>query len=856
MKSHHTLLATALLLGGILLVIPAVRAADQTAIWNGTNGSWSDGTKWSTNPNAPNNGGSTYDAVLNSGVITLNISATIEKFTMTGGSLQGGGTTQTFNDLFTFSGGSIFNGGTVNANGGVLFNTASTKTLNSGRVLNIGDGLGGVGSVTASHIGGQIDLIGGSSLNVQADAAFTTNFDGTIQGFTSSGPNSMSIASGGSFTKSGGTGTSFITGLLFHNNGTVNVQTGTLHLENASFTSTHSGTFNLGSGTTLILANGHALNGTASFTGAGGTVTMSGTVTANGTHAVAPTLTLTGTLQGNGTVNVNNAATWSSGLMASAGTTNILSSLALNTASTKTLETGRILNIGDGAGAAASVTASHTAGVFAINGGATMNITSDSAFTTNFDGTMNNTGAGSPGVINIAAGGSFTKSGGSGTTAIGTGGVGHLLLHNSGTVNVQTGTLHIGKDGLVNTHTGAFDLSTGTTLNLAGTHTLNSGTTLSGAGGALIISGIVNANTTLAVPMAMTLTGTLQGGGTVNAAGAVTWSSGLMNSAGTTNILSSIALGTASTKTLQNGRILNIGDGVGAAGSVTATHTGGVLAINGSASLNVKSDGAFTTNFDGTIQNTSAGTPTTMTIESGGSFTKNGGSGSTIIGGGTGTLDFSNQGTVHVATGTLSMGNTGNEAYNQSGPSSFTILESGTVLATSSLNLNGGTLKGNGTVQGNVIAGASSTIAPGLSPGALTVNGNVNLGINSTLAMELGGMTQGSLYDYLDVNGVLTLAGMLDLDFINDFQNALPGNEILTLATANSDILGSFSNVASGGYLLTNYPISLQVWYGAGSPFGAENLVVAIPEPSRALLMLGGLFGWCLRRRRAVPAKA
>ena len=44
--------------------------ADQTATWNGTTGNWSDFTKWSTNPNFPNNGtpaGTLYDAIINSG---------------------------------------------------------------------------------------------------------------------------------------------------------------------------------------------------------------------------------------------------------------------------------------------------------------------------------------------------------------------------------------------------------------------------------------------------------------------------------------------------------------------------------------------------------------------------------------------------------------------------------------------------------------------------------------------------------------------------------------------------------------------------------------------------------------------
>lgn len=843
----------ALLLGSVL---PAV-AADFTSTWNSTTGNWSDPTKWSTNPVFPNNGVNTFDAIQNGGSLTVDTPITIEKFTLNAGNLQGA-QTLTLNDLFTFSSGTLSNAGTVNANGGALFDTGGTKTIQTSRVLNIGDGIGAAGSVTASHTGGLFNISNGSALNVKADAAFTTNFDGVIQGTGAAAASAMTIEAGGSFTKNGGSGTTTIgiggtATLFFHNSGTVNVQTGTLQIGSGSLANVHTGAFNISSGATLNLSGTHTLNSTASFTGTG-TALISGTVNATGTHAVAAPLTLTGILQSTGTVNASNAVTWSSGLMASAGTTNILSSLALDTASTKTLETGRVLNIGDGVGAAGSVTASHTAGVFAINGGATMNVKADGAFTTDFDGAMNNTGAGAPGVLNVQAGGSFTKSGGSGTTSIGTGGNGNLLFHNSGTVSVQTGTLHIGKGALANIHTGNFDLSSGTTLNLAGTHTLNTGASFTGAAGTLVMSGTVNANTTVGTPMALTLTGTLQGGGTVNAAGAVTWSSGLMASTGTMNILSSIALDTTSTKTLETGRVLNIGDGAGATGSVTASHTGGMLAINGGSTLNVKADGAFTTNFDGTIQNTGAGAPSAMNIQSGGSFTKNGGTGSTIIGGGTGTLNFSNAGTVHVATGTLAMGSSGTLAYNQSGPDSFTILESGTVLATSSLNLNGGTLKGTGTVQGSVIAGAGvNTIDPGFSPGVLTVNGNVTLSSTSTLAMEIGGLTQGTLYDYLDVNGTLTLAGLLNLSFLNDFQNSLGMGNLFTLATSDAAVLGGFSNVANGGFLTDMASLhTFSVHYGAGSLYNPNDVVLyaVTPEPGRALLLMLGLLGLTQRRKR------
>ncbi|MFO0812078.1 MAG: hypothetical protein U0796_02600 [Gemmatales bacterium] len=49
--------------------------AQTNATWNGTNGNWTDATRWSTNPIFPNNGqpsaGDLYNAIVNGGTITL-----------------------------------------------------------------------------------------------------------------------------------------------------------------------------------------------------------------------------------------------------------------------------------------------------------------------------------------------------------------------------------------------------------------------------------------------------------------------------------------------------------------------------------------------------------------------------------------------------------------------------------------------------------------------------------------------------------------------------------------------------------------------------------------------------------------
>jgi hypothetical protein len=237
------------------------------------------------------------------------------------------------------------------------------------------------------------------------------------------------------------------------------------------------------------------------------------------------------------------------------------------------------------------------------------------------------------------------------------------------------------------------------------------------------------------------------------------------------------------------------------------------------------------------------------TFENEGTFTKSGGTGTTNF-----TVSFSNTGTVNVNTGTLAM-SSGTAPYNQSGPSSFTILSGGAMIDTSSFNLNGGTLKGNGTIDGPVVATTANatTIAPGASPGAITINGSTVLGGSNTLAMEIGGLASGIDYDVLDVNGILTLGGLLNLTFISGFETALGTNDLFTLVTSNSAVLGSFSNVANGGFLTdTGGFHTFSVHYGAGSIYNPNDVVLSAvtPEPGRALLIWIGLAGVLMRRKR------
>ncbi len=519
------------------------------------------------------------------------------------------------------------------------------------------------------------------------------------------------------------------------------------------------------------------------------------------------------------TLTLNDLLTWSGGTLKGSGTLNATGGANLS-GGTKFLADSRVVNLGG--------TSTWSAGNFDFQTAPSLVNTMGGELTTNFDGSMNRNQFSGGGTFTNA--GTFTKSGGTGTTNIG------IAFNNSGTVNVNSGVLSLNSNGI---HSGTLAVGAGGILSLAGgTHNLNAGTSFSGAGTIQLTGSTVTVNAAVASAASTAFSmsgGTISGAGTLTVNGPLTWSGGTMNGVGTLNATGGANL-SGGTKFLGDNRVVNLGG--------ISTWSAGNFDFQTAPSLVNTMGGELTTNFDGSMNRNQFSGGGSFT--NAGTFTKSGGTGTTNIG-----VSFSNTGTVNVNTGTLATNN-GASPYNQSGPDSFTILESGTVLATSSLNLNGGTLKGTGTVHGSVIAGGGvNTIDPGFSPGVLTVNGNVTLSSTSTLAMEIGGLGQGTDYDLLDVNGTLTLAGMLDLDLINGFEELVQFNDVFTLATANSPILGAFSNVASGSRIWTNTDVGFDVWYGAGSIFDPNSLVITgAPEPSRAVLLMVGVAGLVMRRRR------
>ena len=180
----------------------------------------------------------------------------------------------------------------------------------------------------------------------------------------------------------------------------------------------------------------------------------------------------------------------------------------------------------------------------------------------------------------------------------------------------------------------------------------------------------------------------------------------------------------------------------------------------------------------------------------------------------------------------------------------------------------GGLVDARGTINAAITNNAKLQAA--LGGNGLNVNGDITLLTSSQLSFQLGGLTQGNQYGYLNVNGTVAIGGQLVVSFVSGFQNVVSSSDEFTAPERfQRGLGGAFSNVPPGGRLETSDGFgSFQVDYDATRvvlsnfiPSGGEFLNFAgldsatggrrqwtQPEPER-----GGL---CLRcRRRGIPRR-
>ena len=738
---------------------------------------------------------------------------------------------------FIFQGSTLGGSGTVFANGGVTFSDGSSSshvTIN-GRTLNM--------SGASTWAGGTIFLANGVLINSAGGVLTATSNVALTYSSTLGG--TVTFSNNGTFVQQAGSGSigyaAFPSAVTFTNTGTVDVQSGTLTLLCAG---TNSGTLNVATGATLQFAGGtFTLNAGSSLTGGGSflisdmtasdTVIVSGTTSAtrlslfDGVLTVnAPltvgTLFVGNTLNGTADVTVNGLLTFPTGTLGGSG------NIAAN---------GGVLFTGTGgtpslSGRSLTMTGASTwsGGNINVGSSSVLTNTAGSTLTAMSDNTLTSNLGGNGAFVNN---GTFIKQTGTGTTTIG--GTGFTFT-NTGTVNVQSGTLSIAGTG---TNTGVINVAAGADfrINSGGSFAFNAGTVVSGAGlldvggGTLTVAtpisltilsvfgaGAVTANSPLTVGTLFLSPGTLNGTADVTVNGQFTFDGSTLSGSGNVAANGGSTFTASSTSTV-NGRSLILGGASTWSSGNINLGNGGVLTNAAGGTLTATSDNVLTNNLGGTGAFVNNGT-----------FVKQTGIGNTTFING---VTFTNTGSVNVQTGTLAVAS--GIANSGTVQVAFGATISGSITSAGS----GALVRGTGIYSGALILNNGSTLHPGGSPGILTVANNpVTMNAGSFFAVDLNGTTAGTGYSQLVLSGTgATIA--LNNPTLQTTLGYNPGlGDVFSIISGL--YTGQFNNLPEGAIIPLNEFAGGQMHYGSNV---VQLDVVAVPEAGNLLLVLAVISG-------------
>jgi fibronectin-binding autotransporter adhesin len=747
--------------------------------------------------------------------------------------------------------------------------------------LAIGDvTLGGTGSINLG--GGTLDTPGAATITVGSSQ--TINGPGTISAAmtnneTINAPSGQLLIA----TIDPNSGAPVTDDPTFTNAGTLEATGGTLLFSGGPLTVNNAG------GT--ITANGGAVNfegnvtvtgGTLASTGAsqlqnaGGTTTLNGVTLTKGstfTNAAPNTLVFEGSVTNNGTILgqtgfSGNALFLASGNATLGGTGSLnLQGATLDTTGTNTITVGTSQTINGSGVISAAMTNNGTIDapsgqllIAAADPNSSNPVTNTPTFTN--AGTLESTGGtlligefnvGGPLTVNNA-GGTITANGGN--------------VDFQSTVTINGGTL---------TSTGANELQ-----NVGGATTLN-GVTITagsyfydGAPNALDLEGTITNNGTIyadnvgfAGPASVTIVGdtNLNGSGelllnapTFSATAGSTLTQGAGHTiAGRGTINASIVnngtiesvYGNGNTLTLSGASYTNNGafivtDNTTLAmpegstltnySAITSTLTGGsyqVLSTGNGATLSLPIGPVVTNAADVTLSGAnSVFAPINSLVNNQGGFhVLNGQTFTTTVAG------LLNSGTVEIGAAVASPATpasvlTIEGSYVQSG--GVTIVNGQLTIVGEPFSLNGGTLKGSGTVTGEV-DNVGGTVSPGNSPGLLSIDGDYSQSLGAVLDIEIAGGTPGTQYDQLAVSDVASLDGTLDVSLLDGFTPSF--GESFVILTSGAELrMGTFDS--------TNLPAGLAVSYTSDSV-----VITAVPEPVTAGLLTIAAAGMLAIRR-------
>ncbi len=485
---------------GTGLKVTITNAIGTVYTWTGAASSdWFNPTNWSPQGTP----GSLDTAVINSGSPVVGTATNVNFVALGGSGTLNATAGLTVSNQFDWTGGSLTGELIVAANGTLdLNNPGGNLLMYNATIVNNG---------TVVWDGGT--LYGNQNTGITNNGTWQAETDDTFYG-----NGVFTFYNNGIFTKSPSTGTTTFNSVAFDNSGTVNVNSGTLTLTDGGV---FGGAFLAASNTSVTFSGGGYLNGayTAATTSeflltggaftygpnvdfsspganfqTGGSITLTNTTITNlaidgGTITLSPTFqngsitnltmvnaTLTGTNSVTGTFNFN--GTLNGALTVAAGASCYLTNLTLNGA--LTVATNATLNLVSGNNKTFYNSTVVNNGVLVWDGGTLYGnqntvITNNGTWLAETDDSFYGNG-----VFTFYNNGIFTKSPTTGTTLINS-----VVFDNSGTVNVQTGTINFNYGGQF---LGNLLVSSGAALILSGGGYLN-GTNTAASNGKILLTG-------------------------------------------------------------------------------------------------------------------------------------------------------------------------------------------------------------------------------------------------------------------------------------------------------------------------------------------------------------------------------
>lgn len=647
---------------------------------------------------------------------------------------------------------------------------------------------------------------------------FLANDDAVFAGATGLGPTigAASLAAGSiTFNNTSGAFTIGGTATLTINGGIQNDDNSLQSFSVSTITLGASQTWNAGT----VAGGGLAFSGTTLNLGANQTLTIDGSNNTSISNAISGTGTSGILKTGLGTLTLSGAASYTGLTSINGGT------LALG--ANDRLANGATVEV---AGGILDTTASNLTDTVSI-----FNMSS---------GSLNGGGTITASTYGLS-GGTVTGNLGTGTMNVSTGTVNLNGTSAATAVNVNSGTLSLGaNDRLANSATVVVAggiLALGGNSDTVGVVSLTSGS-ITGTGGTLTGSSYAVQSGSISAILGGTgasLTKTTAG--TVTLSGANTYTG-----------VTTLTAGTLSVAAIGNGGVAgNLGQATNDATNLvfdggTLRYTGATASSNRNFTINTNKVATFEVTANNlTITGASTSTNGGLTKAGAGTLTLTGNNlhtGDTIIKAGTLKLDGSGS----IASTNIIVGDTGS-----TGAVLDATTKTGGFIVASGKTVSGvGTIQGSTTIQG--------ILAPGNSAGILNNLGNIDLQSSSEFQMEIGGITAGTGYDQLNVSGVVTLAGLLNVTMTSGY---LPNNGDLFFLIDNDGanaIAGKFSNANVDDATVVNlggrdWLISYKADFGSNAfstLTGNDVALMAVPEPSAALIGGVGVL-LLLRRRRA-----